>query len=363
MIWRCPRCRGGLIPVEERLRCEGCGSSYETIGGIPDLRVEGPSWVDYERDRAEARRLLVETPGLSGAELVRWVYASRQGWDEALISLRAEQVISAVDRLRVHSAGWLRPCVKVATPFLDLGCGPGALLAAAAAEGWSGIGLDVSLTWLLVAQRLIAEWGGRPTLAAGLAEALPLATGSVSSVIALDVIEHVADPSALLEEVNRVTAPEGSVALTTPNRYSLAAEPHVFVWGVGWLPRPLQGRFVQWRSGKSYQFTQLLSTRELRRLIRQHTDFRVDVVAPPVPDDEMARFSTRRAVLARAYNQLSARRWAQPLLLSVGPSLRIVGRKDGGGRGSAVNALLAGAAPNRASNSRVVTSSFEDGIG
>ncbi len=67
---------------------------------------------------------------------------------------------------------WLEPCVSRGI-FLDLGCGPGMLLAAAAEEGYQGIGVDVSLVWLVVAHRLIEARGGRPVLAAALAEALP----------------------------------------------------------------------------------------------------------------------------------------------------------------------------------------------
>ena len=73
--------------------------------------------------------------------------------------------------------------------------------------------------------------GGDPLLAAAHAEALPLADGAVSGVISLDVIEHVAEPRRYLREIERVLAPGGNTALSTPNRFSLAAEPHVFVWG------------------------------------------------------------------------------------------------------------------------------------
>ncbi len=327
MIWRCPKCRGLLVEIDGGLRCDPCASRYDSVAGIPDLRVPGANWLDYQSDKAQARRLAEETTEFRVTDLVRHVYSSRPGWDEAQIELRTRQVMVAPNRLRTEIKGWLQSATTGGRLFLDLGCGPGMLLAAAAAEGRMGIGIDVSLVWLVVARRLIAEWGGQPVLAAALAEALPLADGSVSGVVSLDVIEHVADPRRYLSEMNRVTALGGCVALSTPNRYSLAAEPHVFVWGVGWLPRSLQPCYAQWRSGKRYEFTRLLSAREAARLFHQHTCVEFDVLIPPVPEEEIARFPAYRAILARLYNRLASLSWTHWLCRCIGPFFRIVGTK------------------------------------
>lgn len=329
MIWRCPRCRGGLLAGEDELRCAACAARYDCIGGIPDLRLPGASWIDLEEDRATARRLLRETAGFSVEELVRHIYQSRPDWDEVRVRLRTRQVLEAPARMRREVRGWLRPCLPETGCFLDVGCGPGTLLAAAAAEGWNGIGIDVSLVWLLVARRLIAEWGGEPVLAAALGEALPLEDDAVRGVVSLDVIEHVADQRRYLEEISRVTLPGGRVALSTPNRFSLAAEPHVFVWGVGWLPRPLQKSYVRWRSGKSYECTRLLSARETARLLRQHTGFQFQIRVAPVPPEEIAHFPAYRARLARLYNRLVPAAGFGGLLRTLGPFFRIVGTKSG----------------------------------
>jgi 2-polyprenyl-3-methyl-5-hydroxy-6-metoxy-1,4-benzoquinol methylase len=291
------------------------------------LRLPGASWIDYETDKANARRLLEITAKCSVEELIRYVYSSRPDWDKARVDLRTQQVMAAPNRLHTDIKGWLQPYLKRTGLLLDLGCGPGTLLAAAAVEGRKGIGIDVSMVWLVVAQRLIAEWGGQPILAAALAEALPLADNSVSSVVSLDVLEHVAEPKSYLSEINRVTEPGGCVALSTPNRYSLAAEPHVSVWGVGWLPRSWQKSYVKWCSGKSYEFTRLLSTWETAQLLRQHTHFQANILVPPVPEEEVAHFSTRRATLARLYNRLVSFNWMRWLFLIIGPFFRVVGRK------------------------------------
>ena len=185
----------------------------------------------------------------------------------------------------------------------------------------------MSLVWLVVAQRLITAWGGRPVLAAALAESLPLGDGSVSGVVSLDVIEHVGDPGSYLSEINRTIEPGGCFALCTPNRYSLAAEPHVSLWGVGWLPSSWQEGYVKWRSGKSYTSTKLLSTRGAAKLLRRHTSLQFEILVPPVSEVEIARFPRYRAILARLYNRLVDLAWSRWLFLRIGPFFRIVGSR------------------------------------
>lgn len=329
MIWCCPRCRGELADEGSALRCEGCSARYEVIAGIPDFRDDAPTWIDVRRDREAARALAAraDADGVAGLRaLVRAVFGQREGaMSEQVADLRTSQVLDAPARLRVEVGGWLDGVAR--GTFLDLGCGPGMLLAAAALHGRRGIGVDVCLTWLVVASRLIALHGGVPVLAAAFAEALPLADRSVDGVVALDVVEHVADPVPFLREIDRVTAPGGALALATPNRFSLAAEPHVFVWGVGWLPRRWQCRYVRWRSGKPYDYVRLLSPWELRRLVGRHTAFSSRLLVPPVPDVEIARFPARRAALARAYNRIAGAWWSRPAALGVGPFFRLVGRR------------------------------------
>jgi SAM-dependent methyltransferase len=327
MIWRCPRCRGELAEIDEGVACEVCGINYQSFEGIPDLRVGGPSWVDHERDRAQARQFMTETAGFSAEETVRYVFEwSRM--DEAWRKKRTRQVMQASKRFTGEIEGWLHFCLDRDAIFLEVGCGSGQFLIAAAAAGYRGIGIDVRLVWLLAAKRMIADAGGTPVLAAAMAEALPLADESIQAVVSLDVIEHVGDVPAYLREIDRVTAPGRYVALATPNRFSLTAEPHIGVWGVGWVPRRWQKRYVKFRSGLSYEFVRLLSVKEARRLFRRHTRIDVAIIVPEIPETEIARFPRHRKILARFYNCLVRWKLLNPLFRLIGPFFRIVGRKE-----------------------------------
>jgi SAM-dependent methyltransferase/uncharacterized protein YbaR (Trm112 family) len=337
-LWRCPRCRGPLTDRSTSLACPACNASYPCFEGIPDLRLPGASWIDHEADRAEARRLIETTAGLAPEQVARYVYGLHTECSAEWADLRTRQLVDGRPRLAREIRGWLNQCVPPDGIFLDLGCGTGQLLATAAVEKRQGVGIDVRLVWLLVAKRLIEAAGGTPHLAAAMAEALPLADGSLQGVVSLDVIEHVGDVPAYLREIDRVLAPGGHAAFATPNRYSLTAEPHVFVWGVGWLPRRWQRAFVKWRSGKSYDFVRLLSVRETRALFRRHTDIEPRIIVPQVAAEELAHFPPLRRTIARTYNRLAGSAVLAPLFHAIGPFFRVVGRKRAPGGGGAARA-------------------------
>jgi SAM-dependent methyltransferase len=69
--------------------------------------------------------------------------------------------------------------------------------------------------------------------------ALPFASGSFDWVIAVEVIEHVPEPQAMLREVQRVLCPGGMVLLTTPNRLQ-----YLRPWRPKWFYLALKHRIV-----------------------------------------------------------------------------------------------------------------------
>jgi SAM-dependent methyltransferase len=328
-VWRCPRCRGGLVAQgAASLECRACGHRYRIVAGLPDLRVAAPSAIDPEADAAEAARLARDAERLSLEELIRRALASRSPgeWTRARLDLRTRQSLELPLRMRDELQGWLSPLRDAAGVRLDAGCGFGGLITAAAAAGIDMIGIDASLVNLVVARRAIEESGGRAALAAGLVEHIPLADLAATAAVSLDVLEHVADAALFARELARVTEPGGVAALSTPNRFSLAAEPHVGAWGVGWLPRAFQPAYVRWRTGIGYEGVRLLGAREIHRLL-EGAGFSCTVWAGPVPSSEMARFGRRRRSLAAVYNGMARRPWMRAPLRLVGPFFHVVARK------------------------------------
>jgi SAM-dependent methyltransferase len=324
-LWVCPRCRGPLSTRRDALACSDCGAGFPLIGGpdgIPDFRLDELALDDLAADRREAGELWTRFAGRAAEKFVHHVFASRAHWTPAQAERRTREVLRAPARLEAQIEGWLRPAIDAPAPLLDIGCGPGGLLCAAVAHGIDAVGIDTSLRWLMAARMLLDDRGARAHLAAAHAEALPLRDAAVGAVVSLDVIEQVHSAGRMLAEVDRV-AERGAVFLfSTPNRFSLAAEPHVGVWGVGWLPRPWQAPYVEWRTGDLYDGTKLLSSWEIARLVECSTGFTLRLETPRVQEDEIASFPPYRAKLARLYNRAVSLPALRPAWLAVAPFFR-----------------------------------------
>lgn len=332
MFWRCPYCHGTLAAGPERIGCEGCGRSYPVVAGLPDLRVDAPAWLDFGKDRDRAIHLdeLIRREGLEAAILD--VFRHSRRFHEAKARFRMKQVLAGIAKCEEQIAGWLAPLWT--EPVFELGVGPGQFVAAAARRGLAVHGIDVSLEWLVVAKHWARSLGAESVLAAGMAERLPLANGQVGLLVSLDVIEHVGDQARYAAEVGRVLRPGGAFALVTPNRFSLSPEPHVNVWGVGYLPVRLQAGWVRLVSGRDYAYNRLLSTGEIRRLFEREAGIVPEITFPAIADEEIALFGRTKARLARIYNSASRSRLAAPVMPLVGTHYRAIGRKPRSQAGS-----------------------------
>jgi SAM-dependent methyltransferase len=260
----CPRCHGPLAGSDAELRCGSCGVAYPVAAGIPDLRVAPDPWIAPEADRAKG--LAVDAaagPGLAAA--VRAYWARTPDTPPHRAARHIDHVLRAETRTRQWLAA-LDPPPRAGERWLDVGCGT-ADLACAAPDGVAVASLDVAFRWLVIARRRLAECDRAGDLVCGNAEALPYPAAAFDRVIALGTLEHCRDAAAAVAQARRVLRPGGTLHLRTVNRFSLLPEPHVGLWGVGFLPRGWADGYVRWRTGERYLHHRLLSAAELRRAL------------------------------------------------------------------------------------------------
>lgn len=322
----CPRCHGDLTRVPEAYECHTCRVAYPIVLGIPDFRVAPDPWIGLDDDRDKARRLAALVANQSFEDAVRTYWDITPSTAPAQAQRYIEHVLGAENRANE----WWERMVHTEPPadagcWLDLGCGTADMVATGARHGVTLVGIDVALRWLVVAARRGALEGRSDQLVCANAEFLPFKAATFTRVVSLGLLEHCRDAVAVTSEAHRVSRPGAVMTLRTVNRFSLLPEPHVGVWGVGFVPRAWADRYVQWRSNLRYQHHRLLSPREVRRSLRAAGFRNVQVdAAEMLPADE-ARLSPAAHTIAPAYALLRQAPLVRTLLRVVAPLLQARG--------------------------------------
>jgi 2-polyprenyl-3-methyl-5-hydroxy-6-metoxy-1,4-benzoquinol methylase len=309
----CPSCRGELVARADGAECLRCGRSYPTVAGLLDLRLASDRYLDLVAERAKAERLhaleaTTDLMGLAGA-----YYAMTDDVVDRRRGRFLRHIAGAEARGEALAAHLPR-----GGRILEVGCGTGGLLVAAARAGLTIEGVDIASRWLVVARRRLADRGLSAPLLAASAERLPWADGRFDAVVADSVLEHLDDPSGALREWARVLRPGGRLVVWSPNRFSLATDPHVGLWGVGWLPRSWVPGYLRLR-GRSAWPPRTLSAGEARRLAASAGLREVEVEAPEIPDPWARTRPQAERLSIRAYSAARAVGPTRRLLRAVGP--------------------------------------------
>lgn len=272
---RCPRTGSRLIREGDSLHSEMGGYRYPIVQGIPDFRLFDPPYMSRAEECELARRLEEAGRETSHEQLVLWYEGGcidqpkagtcRERHDSFLLGLRERGPRRLLEMLEKVNC-----VVPEGGTVLDLGCGSGEAIAELKKHGAARIiGLDISLDNLVLARKLLEEQGVEALLVAGCAEALPFDDDFFDFVYSPDVIEHVSSQSEYLKQARRVLKSGGTVLLNSPNRFSVVCpEPHVGIWFLTFLPRPLIDPVCRLFGKGAYVGKRLVSLPELRKLLR-----------------------------------------------------------------------------------------------
>lgn len=104
---------------------------------------------------------------------------------------------------------------------LDVGMGPGRLVAALAAAGWTVSGLDASPAMVQAARARVPV--ARERLVVGELERLPFGDDAFDAVVATGVLEYASDVERAVGELTRVLRPGGVAVVSVANASSPAS--------------------------------------------------------------------------------------------------------------------------------------------
>ncbi len=322
-VLACPYCRGSLSECDSGASCVRCHTEFGGIRGILDLRTVDDEYLPNARDWDIARALDSEYDRLDFRGLLD-LYYHLMG--DVPISLRQRQIahiLTAPARAEqwMHALG---PIAQAGT-ILDLGCGPGGFLASRPRGERSWIGLDIAMRWLVLARKRMDECGRDDVqLVCGCAESLPFPDKIFSAIVAGDVVEHVHCRATMLSEGYRVLVNGGQLIAATPNRFSFAPEPHVNVWGVGFLPRSLMKPYVKLVRGVDFRAVTTHGWLGWKRLASKSPFEACEIVAPLVP---IENGSPMKRLLVRVYN-LAVGSWpGQFAAKAIGPLFHLTFEK------------------------------------
>lgn len=311
----CPTCRTVLEQRSNTLCCRACGRRFPVVAGIPDLRVTGDRYLSLEADRAKAEGLAGVRGGFADVVAAYWEQTPEV--PPELARRYAARMVDGARRAAVH----LDHLGEMTGRLLDVGCGTGGLVAAAAARGVRPVGVDIALRWLVVAQRGLREAGVDAALVAADGALLPFPRVSFDVVTCVETLEHAHDQRGLLHGCLGVAGPEGRVYMVTANRFSLLPDPTVRLWGLGFLPRRAAVSYVRRRRRTRYHHMRPLSVIELRSFLGPHPSASIGPARIPPPPPGASR---ARQALQTPYEWLTRQRRCSRLLTAVGPYLQVV---------------------------------------
>ena len=320
----CPRCHGALSADASSYRCDTCAIEYPIILGIPDFRVEPDPWIGLEEDRAKSKRLVEVTEGLELARSVEAYWAMTPGTPVEHARRFTDYVLAGERR----AAEWLETLDKPANgPWLEIGCASGDLLAVCAQRGTHAVGVDVALRWLVLARKRAALAQGAQVLVCANGEFLPFRDGTFARVVSVGTLEHCRSAETVLAESSRVMQRGGDTKIRTTNRYTLLPEPHVNLWGVGFVPRRWADAYVRWRGGQGYTHFRSLSAQGLRKALHTagFSDIRVEAATLLASDRERLAGASQAAV--PLYERLRSMPLVSRLLALIAPLLEASARR------------------------------------
>jgi len=320
----CPACHHELTIEANAYHCVACKRNYGVFEGIPDFRLFADPYLRFHEDALRAKMVVSLLAEHSLADLLeRYWSVSDITPAELRVRFIRSALLSEVRSERFLNALSLSDNVG---RLLDVGSGTGGLLLAASHRAVRVVGVDIAMRWLQVSRRRFMDAGvDPPPLLCACAEALPFREGAFDRVTSVSTLEFTRDVRASISEAARVVSKNGTYLVTTVNRHSLSYDPYAYLRFVGFLPRSLQGWYVQWRKGTEWRIKEM-SFAELDGALKEGFRRR-DYQLPDVDDVSLQSFSASVQRQARLYRRAKRVPLLRRVLRYFGPGWEVLLRE------------------------------------
>lgn len=314
--------------------CGVCAREYPEVAGILDFRICPDPYIDIAADRAKALRIFGKSASMTFEELVAFYYSITPEVPDDLGRHYLNHHVAGVKRgegilSRMRSYRLTRQA-EPGVDLLDLGCGTGGFLAAAHAQGASCVGADVALRWLVIARCRFRDLGqSNITVVCACADHLPFVSDSFDLILAENLIEHCRDSTTVLSEVKRIRRAGGAFMARTINRFAFGPEPHVGVWGVGYLPRALANSYVKFVKGIPYEHIYLESFGSLQKAIQSVGDTSIETKTPVITEADYAHHPAWKKALFKIYSMIMSTPVLGGLMALLGPYVDVASKHRG----------------------------------
>jgi len=233
----CPGCGGKLTPFlgESEVACTGCEATFPVFADVPVLVPDPVAYV--AEHRVAILGALAELAECTPSELAtveRW--ARRRGATTQRLfddDFTRPEEHGATPALNTTDAGFLAfaDAAARATPLarllalhgrplgrtVEVGCGAGSESAAIAAKADGLLLTDLSLRAVLLARDRASD-AGKPVVGAVMdAENLALREAACESIVALHLVDVLADPFSFLEGASAALVRRGTLLVSTPD--------------------------------------------------------------------------------------------------------------------------------------------------